>query len=411
MPGGVSSPVRAYKPYPFFTSHAKGSKLYDVDGKEYVDYCMAYGSLMLGHAHHEVVGQIREQLKRGFLYGTPTEVEVELADAITNLVPSVEMLRFVNTGTEATMHAIRLARGYTGKKKIIKFEGCYHGAHDAVLVGAGSGATTFGVPTSLGVPQEVAKQTMVLPYNNLEALEEAVRKSRGEMAAVLVEPVIGNYGLILPKKGYLEALRKMTKEEGILLIFDEVITGFRLTLGGAQGYYGVMPDLTTLGKVMGGGFPLAAFGGKKELMEMISPVGKVYQAGTFSGNPVSVIAGLATLKILIRERQVIYERLRGLGEGIRKGLTDIISARGLTCQVNQLASMFQLYFTKEKVVDHKTALSSDRDEFDRYHRGLLQRGIFVPPSQFETCFISLTHTDEEVGGLLEAVDEVLRTPK
>jgi len=409
MPGGVNSPVRAFKPYPFFTSHAKGSKIHDVDGNTYIDYCLAYGPLMLGHIRSEIIEAVREQLEKGTMYGTPTEAEVRLAELVTNLVPCMEMMRLVNTGTEATMHAIRAARGYTGKDKIVKFEGCYHGAHDSVLVKAGSGATTFGAPTSLGVPKDTTKNTIVLPFNDIELLEKAVDQNRGEIAAVILEPVIGNAGVVLPKDGYLQAIRKITKEDGIVLIFDEVITGFRLALGGAQEYYGVVPDMTTLGKIMGGGFLIGAFGGKKEIMELISPLGKVYEASTFSGNPVSVVAGLTALNILVKNRNTIYRQLEQVGDKIKKGLLDIVEDVKVSAQINGIASMFQFFFTDQPVTDYVTAKSSDTAKFMRYQRELMKRGVFVPPSQFETCFISTAHTNEDLTKTLEAMDSAIRT--
>lgn len=408
MPGGVNSPVRAFKPYPFFTSHAKGSKIHDVDGNVYIDYCLAYGPLMLGHARTEVIEAVREQLEKGTIYGTPTEAEVRLAELVTSVVPSMEMLRLVNTGTEATMHAIRTARGYTGKDKIVKFEGCYHGAHDYVLVKAGSGATTFGAPTSLGVPEDTTKNTIVLPFNDIESLEKAVDQNRGEVAAVIIEPVVGNAGVVLPNDGYLQAVRKITREEGIILIFDEVITGFRLALGGAQEYYGVVPDMTTLGKIMGGGFPIGAFGGKKEIMELISPLGKIYEASTFSGNPVSVIAGLTALNILVENRNTLYKQLEQRAGKIREDLLDIVEDTKVPAQINGIASMFQIFFTDQPVIDYITAKSSDKAKFMRYQRELMKQSVFVPPSQFETCFISTAHTNEDVTETLEAMDSAIK---
>jgi len=406
MPGGVNSPVRAYEPYPFFTSHAKASAIYDVDGNRYIDYCMAYGPLILGHAHPQVIEAVKEQLNKGSLYGTPTEAEVRLAEMVMRGFPSIEMIRLVNTGTEASMHAIRAARCYTGRKKLVKFEGGYHGAHDYVLVKAGSGATTFGAPTSLGVPEEVSRNTIVLPFNNTEVFQKIIDSHGEEIAAVLMEPVMGNAGPILPREGYLEDVQKIAEEHEVLLVFDEVITGFRLAFGGAQEYFKVKPDITTLGKILGGGFPLAAFGGKKEIMEQISPLGKVYQAGTFSGNPISVTAGLETLKILSTKPE-IYEQLRRNGDRIRKGLLDIIEDRRLAAQVNGLASMFQIFFTKNVVLDYESAQTSDKDRFMKYQRELLKQGVFVPPSQFETCFISAAHTDEDLTKSLEAMDSAI----
>jgi glutamate-1-semialdehyde 2,1-aminomutase len=408
MPGGVNSPVRSFKPYPFFTAYARGSKLYDVDGNIYIDYCLAYGPLMLGHAHPRIIEAVKEQLEKGTMYGTPTEGEVKLAELIINMVPCIEMIRLVNTGTEATMHAIRAARGYTGRDKIVKFEGCYHGAHDYVLVKAGSGATTFGAPTSLGVPEDTAKNTIVLPFNNLESFERAIKQNRDEIAAVIIEPVVGNAGVILPKDGYLQEIRRITDEEGIVLIFDEVITGFRLSLGGAQECYGVIPDMATLGKIMGGGFPIAAYGGKREIMELISPLGKIYQASTFSGNPISVTAGLTTLNILLENKDTIYESLKRAGDKIKRGLLDIVEDAGIHAQINSIASMFQIFFTDQPVLNYEDAKGSDKDRFIRYQRQLMKHGVFIPPSQFETCFISTAHTDEDITKTLEAMDSAIR---
>lgn len=403
MPGGVNSPVRAFSPYPFFTARAEGSKLIDVDGRTYIDYCLSYGPLILGHANPVIIEAVKEKLKDGTMYGTPTELEIEFAETVAKAVPCIEMMRAISSGTEATMHAIRAARGHTGRDKIVKFEGCYHGAHDYVLVKAGSGAATFGSPDSLGVPRDTVKNTVVLPYNDVEAFEEAVRKEGNEIAAVILEPVVGNAGVILPEKGYLQALRKITEKNGIVLIFDEVITGFRLALGGAQEYYGVKPDLVTLGKIIGGGFPIGAYGGKREIMSKISPVGPIYQAGTLSGNPVSVTAGLTVLKILMEKRREIYGGLEKNGKKMAKGLRDYASDAGIEAQVNNVASMFQIFFTGTPVKDYASAKSSDTKRFTRYHRNLLQKGVFIPPSQFETCFLSTAHTDEDLNRTLEAM--------
>jgi len=401
IPGGVNSPVRSFEPYPFFTKSAKGSHITDVDGQEYIDYCLGYGPLILGHAPSVVVEAVKEQLGKGTLYGTPSEPEVELAELICKIVPSAEMVRLVSTGGEATMSAIRLARGFTGRKKIIKFEGCYHGAHDAVLVKAGSGAETFGMPDSLGVPEETAKNTVVVPFNNAEAFEAAMKKEQKELAAVIVEPVIGNIGVVLPKKGFLEVLREVTLRYGVVLIFDEVITGFRLALGGAQEYYGVKPDLTTLGKILGGGFPIAAYVGREDLMRMIAPSGKVYQAGTFSGNPISVAAGLATLRAL-RDRKNFYSEMQRKCEKLVKALEGVAEELGLKVQVNHVASMFQMFLSKEPVFDYASAKKSDSKKFMIMHRKLLDGGVFVPPSQFETCFLSVAHSDEDLKLTVEA---------
>jgi glutamate-1-semialdehyde 2,1-aminomutase len=408
IPGGVNSPVRAFQPYPFFTERAKGSHIFDVDGKEYIDYCLAYGPLILGYAHPKIVEAVRAQLENGSLFGTPTEQEVDLAELICKMVLSAEMVRLVSTGGEATMSAIRAARGYTGKKKIIKFEGCYHGAHDYVLVKAGSGATTFGMPTSLGIPEETTRNTIVAPFNDAEKFENAVKENKDDLAAVIVEPVIGNIGLVLPKEGFLETLRELTEDYGIVLIFDEVITGFRLALGGAQEYYGVAPDMTTLGKVLGGGFPIAAFAGKEEIMKMIAPSGKVYQAGTYSGNPISVIAGLATLKFLRDSGKGFYAKMERNCKAIVTPLKKTIRECSLKVQVNHLASMFQLFFTGTPVYDYTTVKTADTAKFMRYHAKLLEKGVFVPPSQFETCFLSAAHSAQDLDKTIEAIMESLK---
>lgn len=407
IPGGVNSPVRAFEPHPFFTKSAKGSKITDEDGRIYTDYCMAYGSLIFGHSHPEVIEAIRQQLEAGSLYGTPTQKEVELAELITKTVPCMQMVRLANSGAEATMHAIRTARAFTRRDKIVKFEGCYHGAHDYVLVQAGSGATTFGTATSAGIPEDTIKNTIVLPFNDVEALEDAITRHAREVAAVIIEPVMGNAGLILPSDGYLHTVRRITEEKGILLIFDEVITGFRLALGGAQQLFGIMPDMACLSKILGGGFPLAAFGGKREIMENISPRGKVYQAGTYSGNPISVTAALTTLKLLERRADRIYSDLADLGLRMSKGLKDLISDRGIGAQVNSLSSMFQIFFTDKRVLDYASAKTSDTKKFLTYFKHLLDQGVFVPPSQFETCFISAAHAPEDVDATLDSMDSAL----
>lgn len=403
MPGGVNSPVRAFAPYPFFTSYARGSKTVDVDGNEYIDYCLAYGPLILGHSHPEVVAVVREQLYRGTMYGTPTEKELELAELICENVPCAEMIRLVNTGTEATMSAIRVARGYTRRKKIVKFEGCYHGAHDCVLVKAGSGATTFGMPDSLGIPEETTRNTIILPFNDVESLEQTMKQEKDEIAAVIIEPVVGNAGVILPKNGYLKRIRELTEENGIVLIFDEIITGFRLAFGGAQEYYGVIPDMVTLGKIMGGGFPIAAFGGRKEIMEMVAPVGKVYQAGTFSGNPISVTAGLATLRYIRSRGSIFYANLESKTEKIIKALQDLNEDGNHQFQINHISSMFQIFFTSHSVYDYRSAKMADLALFKAYYMKLLEKGIFIPPSQFETCFVSESHTKQDIDETIETI--------
>jgi glutamate-1-semialdehyde 2,1-aminomutase len=407
FPGGVNSPVRAFEPNPFFVNHAEGSKLYSADGDTYVDYCMAYGALLLGHANPEVLNAVKEQLPKGTLYGAPTELETEFGQLIQKLVPSIEMMRLVNTGTEATMHAIRVARGFTERKKIIKFEGCFHGAHDNVLVKAGSGAATFGVPTSLGIPEETTQNTMVLPYNSIEALEETFKQEGSEVAAVIVEPVMGNAGLILPKNNFLSSLRKLTSENGAVLIFDEIINGFRLSLGGAQEYFNIKPDMTTLGKVLGGGFPIAAFGGRKEIMQHISPSGTVYQAGTFSGNPVSATAGYTVLRILSQRQSEIYSRMERDCNELKRALVDLAANYRLDAQVYSIASMFQIFFTTQPVCDMATAKSADIQKFQAYFRELLRQGVFIPPAQFETCFLSSAHSKDDIKFTIAAFDKAL----
>jgi glutamate-1-semialdehyde 2,1-aminomutase len=408
LPSGVNSPVRAFKPYPFFVDRGKGSRIYSVDGDSYIDYCMAYGPLILGHSFEDILDAAREQLVKGTLYGAPTENEVKFAELISELFPCMEMLRLVNSGTEATMHAIRLARGFTGKKKIIKFEGCYHGAHDYVLVKAGSGATSFCAPDSLGIPEETTRNTLILPYNDYAALEEAIKRENQDIAAVIVEPVIGNAGVILPNNGYLNRLRRLTEYYGVLLIFDEVITGFRLALGGAQELFRIKPDLTTLGKILGGGFPIGAFGGRKEIMQQLSPLGKVYQAGTFSGNPLSVSTGYAVLQTLRKNQNEIYPKLERNCEELKKAVVDLASDHNVDAQVNNIASMFQIFFASHPVIDYVTAKASDTQKFSIYFRELLKQGVFIPPSQFETCFLSTAHNEDDLESTVEAVNNALR---
>ena len=407
LPGGVNSPVRAFEPYPFFVQSASGSKMVDADGKAYVDYCMAYGAMLLGHANAEVLDAVKAQLSKGTLYGVPTELEVQFAEQISKVSPCMEMMRLVSTGTEATMHAIRAARGYTGSKKIIKFDGCFHGSHDNVLVKAGSGAATFGVPNSLGIPEETTQNTIVLPYNDVEALETTFKNEGSDIAAVIVEPVMGNVGLILPKKDYLSQLRKITAANGTVLIFDEIITGFRLSLGGAQEYFNVKPDMATLGKVLGGGFPLAAFGGKKEIMQNISPVGKVYQAGTFSGNPISATAGMAIINYLSKNRSQIYPKLEKNASELKKALTDLSANYKLPAQVYSIASLYQIFFTNEQVTDYACAKHSDAAMFSAYFQTLLKEGVFIPPSQYETCFLSNAHSPDDLKFTINAFDKAL----
>ena len=403
LPGGVDSPVRAFKPYPFFAQKASGSKLYDVEGNSYIDYCLAYGPLVLGHAHPMVIEEVTKQLQIGSAYGVPTEKEIELAKLVVKKVPCAEMVRFVNSGTEATMSAIRLARAYTQKMKIIKFEGSYHGAHDYVLVKSGSGAA--GKPDSPGVPEETTKNTILVPFNDPEALLEIINKEK-DIAAVIVEPVMGNIGCIPPKDNYLTFLRNITRENDIILIFDEVITGFRLAEGGAQDYYKVTPDLVTLGKILGGGFPMGALAGKKELMKNIAPSGDVYQAGTFNGNPISITAGLTTLNEL---NSKFYTELDKKGELLRSAIRDIINDYKKNYQVAGLSSMFQIYFTEKEVLDYKDAKMADTEKFSQYFNLLLEKGIFIPPSQFECCFISSMHNTQDLDKTIEIIGDAIKS--
>ncbi|MDG6244708.1 MAG: glutamate-1-semialdehyde 2,1-aminomutase [Methanolobus sp.] len=405
LPGGVSSPVRAIKPYPFYTESACGSKIKDIDGNEYIDYCLAYGPNILGHANPVIKEAIAAQLEKGWLYGTPTELEVDLAERIAGLYPSIDMLRFVSTGTEATMSALRAARGFTGKDKFIKIEGGFHGAHDAVLVKAGSGATTLGKPDSLGIPEDFTKHTLQVPFNDIEALASAIEKNSDDIAALIIEPVMGNIGPVLPEGDYLKEVRKITEENDIILIFDEVITGFRLAMGGAQEYFAVTPDMTTLGKIVGGGMPIGVFGGKKEIIEMIAPSGSVYQAGTFSGSPASVAAGIAVLDVL--EKEEVHKNLNATGDLMRARLSEIVTDLGLDYNVVGIASMFKIFFG-DKPHNYQEVLRCDKEGYLKFFFKMLDSGIFLPPSQFETNFISTAHTDDNIEKTLLAYETNLK---
>lgn len=403
IPGGVSSPVRAFKPYPFFVAKGEGSHIYDVDGNNYIDHCLAYGPLILGHADKTVVSDLTNQLTMGTAYGAPTENEIKLSREVINRIPSAEMVRFTNSGTEATMSAIRVARGFTKRDKIVKFEGAYHGAHDYCLVKGGSGAACL--PDSLGIPVDTTKNTLTVPFNDEEALTELIEKEGENIACIIMEVVMGNIGCVEPKEGYLEFLRKITEENGIVLIFDEVITGFRLSTGGAQEYYGVTPDMTTLGKIVGGGLPMGAFCGKKEIMELVAPNGPVYQAGTFSGNPISVQAGLSTLKQLNKD---FYTSLNKKGEFLRSNIHDIVDELSLDISPVGLGSMFQIYFNPNEVTNYAEAQESDSERFLVYFRQLLKEGVFIPPSQFECNFISSAHEMEDLEKTANAIRESLK---
>jgi glutamate-1-semialdehyde 2,1-aminomutase len=409
MPGGVNSPVRAFKAVggtPFFVAKGEGCYLWDVDGNRFIDFVCSWGPLILGHAHPEVVAAVKEAVERGTTYGAPTELEVALAEKIQQAFPSMEMLRLVNSGTEATMSAIRAARGYTGRKKIVKFEGCYHGHADYLLVKAGSGAATFGIPDSAGVPEGTAQDTIVLPYNDIEAFNKTMDAMGKEIAAVIVEPIAGNMGVVLPKPEFLAALRQQTEKHGVVLIFDEVITGFRVAYGGAQSLYGIKPDMTCLGKIVGGGFPLAAYGGRKEIMQTVAPLGPVYQAGTLSGNPVAVTAGLKTLEIL--ERDNPYPELERRTKQLTQVISEAVKEAGVPVQINQIASMFTVFFTDQPVVDYASARRSDTQRYARFFHALLERGVYFPPSQFEAAFLSTAHDDEALSFAQEAVRSAMK---
>ncbi len=409
IPGGVNSPVRACKSVgadPVFFASGAGPFLIDVDGQEYIDYVASWGPLILGHAHPEVVSAVQAAAESGTSFGAPTWMEVELARLICEFVPSVEMVRLVNSGTEATMSAVRLARGYTGRKKIIKFDGCYHGHADSFLVKAGSGVATLGIPGSPGVPEEIVSNTISLPYNDLEAVHKAFEKMGEEIAAVIVEPIAGNMGVIPPKEGFLQGLREITLKHGALLIFDEVITGFRVGLSGAQGLYGVTPDLTCLGKIIGGGLPVGAYGGKAEIMKHIAPDGPVYQAGTLSGNPIAVAAGLATLRIL--SRPGIYERLEELSKRLAEGLAKAAKEAGAKVTFNRVGSMMTCFFREGEVIDFASAAASDTERYGKFWREMLARGVYLAPSQFEAAFVSLAHTEEEIDYTIEAAREAFK---
>jgi len=402
IPGGVNSPVRAGQAVgidPPFISKANGCVIWDVDGNEYIDYVCSWGPMILGHAHPEIVNALEKRVKLGTSYGAPTELEVEMADIIVEMVPSIEMVRMVNSGTEATMSAIRLARGYTGREKIIKFDGCYHGHADSLLVSAGSGLATLGIPGSPGVPQDLARHTISLPFNSLENVFQAFNKFGPEIAAVIVEPIPGNMGVIIPDEAFLRELRDLTREHGAFLIFDEVISGFRVAPGGAQELYGIMPDLTCLGKIIGGGLPVGAYGGKKEIMTRMAPQGNVYQAGTLSGNPLAMAAGLTTLKIL--KEKSPYDELDKKGDMLFSGLKRVAEAAGVNVVINRAGSMGSLFFTDEPVTDFETAKASDENLFKRYFRSMLDQGIYLAPSPYEAAFLSTAHDEEMVQKTIE----------
>lgn len=405
IPGGVNSPVRAYGAIgeaPRFIEKADGCYIYDVDGNRYIDYIDSWGPMILGHNFPAIKESVVKACENGLSFGCATEIEVEMAEFICENIPHIEMIRMVNSGTEAVMSAVRVARGFTGKNKIIKFAGCYHGHSDAMLVSAGSGVMTSGVPDSAGVPKGCTEDTMTAVYNDLSSVEELLQQSEGETAAVIVEPVGANMGVVPPKEGFLKGLRSLCDKYGALLIFDEVITGFRLAFGGAAEYFGVRPDLITYGKIIGAGMPVGAYGGRKEIMEMVSPVGAVYQAGTLSGNPIAMAAGLTQLKYLHAHPE-IYKGLEEKGEKLYGGMKKLLKEEGLSYQLNHISSLASLFFTEEEVVDYQSAKTSDTKAFAEYFKGMLGMGIHMAPSQFEAMFLSDAHTDEAIEKTLDAV--------
>lgn len=408
IPGGVNSPVRFYDPYPFFAASARGSKLVTADHRTLVDYCMGYGALLLGHGYSAVTEAAKSQIDKGALYCVPTEREVKLAEVITRMVPCAEMVRLVNTGSEATMHAIRLARAFTKKKGVIKFSGGYHGAHDYVLAKAGSGAAS--APASEGVLEEASVHTSVVPYNDVSALERAIEKN--DIACVIIEPVLTNIGLVLPDKNYLSDVRKITEQKDVILLFDEVVTGFRLAPGGAGEFFGIKPDLATFAKALGNGFPIGAIAGRKEIMKQLAPAGSVYQASTFAGNPVSVSAATAALDVLASGKESIYPKIArtcdSIVEGIKEEIEDV---GGVDCTINSIGSMFQIFFTPDRVRDERSAKKADAAKFRRLFDELLKRNVFIPASQFETCFVSYAHEEEDVDKTVEAYGEAFKKIK
>lgn len=411
IPGGVNSPVRAFRAVggnPLFMKRAKGAFLYDEDGNEFIDLINSWGPMILGHAHPAVEEAVKEALATSPSFGAPTAREVEMAELICSIIPSVEKVRMVNSGTEATMSAIRVARGYTGRDKIIKMEGCYHGHGDSFLIAAGSGAMTFGTPDSPGVTKGTAKDTLIAPFNDMRAMEKLVEENHGEVAAIILEPVVGNMGCVAPQPGYLQGLRAFCDKHKILLIFDEVMTGFRLALGGAQELYSITPDLTTLGKIIGGGLPVGAYGGRKEIMEAVSPAGPIYQAGTLSGNPLAMAAGLAMLKEL-KNNPSVYHQINTATSAIVGGIRQQLFKKGLNYTVNQVGSMFTLFFTDQIVIDFDTAKTSDTLQFAKYFQSMLQQGIYMAPSQYEAMFVSAAIDDEAVGRVLKASEAALKS--
>jgi glutamate-1-semialdehyde 2,1-aminomutase len=409
IPGGVNSPVRAFKAVggnPLFIAKAKGARITDVDGNEFIDYVSSWGPLIFGHAHPRIVDAVSRQAQLGTSFGAPTEVETELAQKVVAAVPSIETMRLVSSGTEATLSALRLARGFTGRDKIVKFEGCYHGHGDSLLVKAGSGVLSLGLPDCPGIVADLAKNTLNLPYNDTQAVEQLFRKMGKEIACLIVEPIGGNMGVVPPQPGFLELLRKVTTESGTLLIFDEVITGFRVSYGGAQKLYGVTPDLTCLGKIIGGGLPVGAYGGKKEIMDHIAPVGAVYQAGTLSGNPLAVTAGIEMLNLL--SQPGVYEDLEKKSQRLCSGFKENVKKLGVTATFTRVGSMFSMFFTDQEIVSFDSVKTSDTGLFKRYFNAMLEEGIYIAPSQFEAGFMSAVHTNDDIDQTIEAQSRALQ---
>lgn len=404
IPGGVNSPVRAFQSvhrFPLIIKRASAAYIWDEDRNKFIDYVGSWGPMILGHANPAIVKAIRYAAKSGTSFGAPTKLEFRIAELICKIVPSIEMVRMVNSGTEATMSAIRLARAYTGRDKIIKFEGCYHGHGDSFLIKAGSGAMTFGVPDSLGVPKSTAMSTIIARYNNLDSVRNALEQNRDQVAAIIVEPVVGNMGCVPPRVGFLEGLRSLCDEHKTVLIFDEVMTGFRVALGGAQAVYNVQPDLTTLGKIIGGGLPVGAFGGKREIMNLVAPAGPMYQAGTLSGNPIAMAAGFTTLRILTTNK-MIYKQLEQRSAQLETGIRGNLQKLGLGYTFNRVGSMFTLFFTSQHVTDYDSAKTADTVKFAKYFNAMLEQGIYLPPSQFEAAFISTAHTERIIEKTIKA---------
>jgi glutamate-1-semialdehyde 2,1-aminomutase len=405
IPGGVNSPVRACRSVgcdPIFITKAKGSSVFDADGNEYVDFVCSWGPMIMGHSHPDIIGAVQKAAVDGTSFGAPTPSEIELAAMVVEAVPSIEKVRFVNSGTEATMSAVRLARGYTGRDVVIKFDGCYHGHADSFLVKAGSGVLTLGIPGSPGVPEDIVKKTISIPFNNEESLEKTLRDENLDIACVIVEPVAGNMGCVMPQPGFLEKLRSLTKELGIVLIFDEVITGFRLSYGGAQEYYNIMPDLTCLGKIIGGGLPVGAYGGKAEIMDQIAPDGPVYQAGTLSGNPLAMAAGIATLKLV--QQPAFYTELEKKAERFGERLQAIGAATGISVQLNRVGSLMTSFFAEEEVIDFDSAMKADTNLYAAHYRQMLSQGIYLAPSQFEVAFISAAQSENDLEKALKMTE-------